>query len=1062
MKRHTVFTRAILSSFVFLLALSLVFPLNAQVKPLDRDHFLQTVLKNDPAQNARMQVEKLQKTKEAIQEKLEIAEATLRMERAIKEQIPAQEKIRLFILERKQIRARGMEPRAIETPRALAGRFSKGMQTGSISGKVLVNGSVSESEVEVLVFDEYGYPVGSARTYWLDGTYTVPNLPPGSYYVVTNSGYMDEFYNDVPLNDYKNWRNATLVQVADGQAVTGIDFDLQAGALIQGVIREELTGTPLAYNMINIYVYFANDSTEIAFSSTVFTSWDGSYKFYLPKMGQFVIYAESGYLQGEYYSESPDFAHATPITITSPSDTVSNVDFTLAPKSVQPPQPGAAGSVIAGFITAEDTGQPLGGVLVVAFDASDTSIAGFGITGLSGLFLKSSAAVVPDYFITGLDSGSYYVMAVDLIQGYSREFYRESATPDGAVPVTVAENDTVMNVNFTLGRGSGISGTIVNANGDPMEGTLVLAFKASFLNFDPFFWNVDFGFAKVDSTGSYVITGLTEGDYVLRTFSMDSTGMFWLDEWYENVYDLFDAPAATPVTVGASEIVQNVNFTLEPSSGILGKMLDADDNSPVKDVLWVLLFDAQTNKLRFTIFTYTNKTQGEYAVMKVAPGSYYLYALVDPENTNYYISQYYDGVRKRVNATAVDVGPSSMVMNINFTFAKGGVIQGFVYLDNQYSAGADTLYDFPVVAYDATTGEFMGATAVTFTGGYRIAGLPPGSYKIAAIPARPPFATTYFPSAPSFNDANTATVTLNSGDVQDADIQLTKATGVLQGTITDSLGNPLNGILVIVYDETGHAAGAAMSGFYGVSGIPSPNPGVYTVNNLHPGNYYVRTFALFGILAGLADMDETAMNPMQGGGLPDFRSIMESIQVYRDEWYDDVPVPLPKFNVEDLLHFFEKLRYEVFALMPFFQLPPSGATLVNVPDGGAATGIDFQLNEFSVESLPITEVEEEETVTPTGFGLLQSYPNPVSRTQIGQGVSISFQVPQPTQVQIAIYNLLGQKVVTLFQGVVESGIHHVVWNGLDERGQQVPAGIYFYALEANNGEKSMKKLVILR
>jgi hypothetical protein len=64
-------------------------------------------------------------------------------------------------------------------------------------------------------------------------------------------------------------------------------------------------------------------------------------------------------------------------------------------------------------------------------------------------------------------------------------------------------------------------------------------------------------------------------------------------------------------------------------------------------------------------------------------------------------------------------------------------------------------------------------------------------------------------------------------------------------------------------------------------------------------------------------------------------------------------------------------------------------------------------------------------------------------------------------VSLIIYNLAGQKVKTLIDGEMETGTHHVYWNGLDERGTQAPSGIYFARLALGNTFQT-RKLVVLR
>jgi hypothetical protein len=87
---------------------------------------------------------------------------------------------------------------------------------------------------------------------------------------------------------------------------------------------------------------------------------------------------------------------------------------------------------------------------------------------------------------------------------------------------------------------------------------------------------------------------------------------------------------------------------------------------------------------------------------------------------------------------------------------------------------------------------------------------------------------------------------------------------------------------------------------------------------------------------------------------------------------------------------------------------------------------------------------------PNRFGLKQNYPNPFNPT-----TEIAFTLDQTADVNLSIYNMLGQKVRTLTNGSKNAGTHTLQWNGLDEMGQNVSTGIYLYRL--TSGSKSITK-----
>ena len=93
---------------------------------------------------------------------------------------------------------------------------------------------------------------------------------------------------------------------------------------------------------------------------------------------------------------------------------------------------------------------------------------------------------------------------------------------------------------------------------------------------------------------------------------------------------------------------------------------------------------------------------------------------------------------------------------------------------------------------------------------------------------------------------------------------------------------------------------------------------------------------------------------------------------------------------------------------------------------------------------------------PNTFTLGQSFPNPFNpTTQIGYGL------PQDGQVNIAIYNLVGQKIRTLVSGVESAGYRYVTWNGRSDEGYAVPSGMYFYVMQAESF-RQVKKVMLLK
>jgi L-ascorbate metabolism protein UlaG (beta-lactamase superfamily) len=87
----------------------------------------------------------------------------------------------------------------------------------------------------------------------------------------------------------------------------------------------------------------------------------------------------------------------------------------------------------------------------------------------------------------------------------------------------------------------------------------------------------------------------------------------------------------------------------------------------------------------------------------------------------------------------------------------------------------------------------------------------------------------------------------------------------------------------------------------------------------------------------------------------------------------------------------------------------------------------------------------------TKFYLSQNYPNPFNPRTI-----INYELPMTNDVQLNIYNMLGQKVTVLVSGKQSAGRHQVEWNAED-----YPSGLYYYVLQAGRF-REVKQMVLLK
>ena len=121
---------------------------------------------------------------------------------------------------------------------------------------------------------------------------------------------------------------------------------------------------------------------------------------------------------------------------------------------------------------------------------------------------------------------------------------------------------------------------------------------------------------------------------------------------------------------------------------------------------------------------------------------------------------------------------------------------------------------------------------------------------------------------------------------------------------------------------------------------------------------------------------------------------------------------------------------------------------INITDENNITGkiyyrlkqIDFNgdfkySNEIMVEVLNLTD-----------YQLFQNYPNPFNPS-----TSIKYSIPAQSKIKISLYDIIGNEVSTLFEGIQESGVHNI-----NLTADNLPSGVYFVSMTAENFSKAIK------
>ena len=93
---------------------------------------------------------------------------------------------------------------------------------------------------------------------------------------------------------------------------------------------------------------------------------------------------------------------------------------------------------------------------------------------------------------------------------------------------------------------------------------------------------------------------------------------------------------------------------------------------------------------------------------------------------------------------------------------------------------------------------------------------------------------------------------------------------------------------------------------------------------------------------------------------------------------------------------------------------------------------------------------------PDQITLAQNYPNPFNPI-----TTFSYEIPKAEFVTIAVFDMRGSRVATLVNERQDPGIRSHRWNGTDDNGYGVAAGVYIYTIQAGNFQQS-KKMILLK
>ncbi len=308
----------------------------------------------------------------------------------------------------------------------LAGAVTDAASGGAVPGAV------------VLAYNASGFQITFAIA-GPDGRF-VMTVPPGSYrFVAVDPAY--KLAAGYP-NGASSFEGSPEFVLAGGQNRNDLNFRLEPGGRVTGTVIDAKTGAGL--RNITVAAYNGDGSLR----TFVNTDANGDFTLLLPP-GDFRIAAFDVALiyATQFYAQSKSFAGAVGVA-SSVGQIVTLQPFTLS-----------HGGHIAGTVTDPVTGARISGAVVSAYDTL-------------GLLIATTTTFSAGTYRLILPAGSYRLIAYDRQLRYAPAFAGGAPNFESISPVTIAA-DADATLNFTLRRGTVVSGSVTEESHEPIAGMQV-------------------------------------------------------------------------------------------------------------------------------------------------------------------------------------------------------------------------------------------------------------------------------------------------------------------------------------------------------------------------------------------------------------------------------------------------------------------------------------------------------------------------------------------------------------------------------------------------------------
>ena len=794
---------------------------------------------------------------------------------------------------------------------------------------------------------------------------------------------------------------------------------------ITGIVRDEDSGSPLIGARVEAYRIGKHYWSRVARTDSL-----GNYELNNLLPGYYIIFAKKNDYISEFYKDVRYLREAKPVQVGS-ADTVSAIDFNLN-----------HGSVLKGTVWTEGDSTALRGANVKATLVVNPLIRYHCVSDDTGTFR-----------MIGIPTGTY-ILSVDK-EGFEKEYFDNTSDPKNATSISVTEPDSVENINFTLETKSAITGQVLSATtSEPLAMATVFAVHLTSNRFAGHWAR----HTKTDRNGNFVLS-VPAGNYIVGAVA-EGFGV----KYFDNVAHMNEA---TPVKVEDGLHTTGIDFSLDPLASISGVVTSASAGAPIAHATVEAFPETWIGKKPYRVRT---GEDGTFTIPNVRPGIYVIKA-----KAKGYLPEYYQEASRLKDATLVKIDLNQSVTGIDFTLGKSAIIAGKV---TDSASGNPILHG--VVLAKKLNSAFSLMSMTKEDGTFSIENLQPGKYIVSAI-ARG-YHREFYQESASRDSADVLEIA-DSDSLGNIDFTLDHlpVQGGISGLVfSDADSLPIGGAWVMAFPKNaGHP-------FLTVTG----SDGAYAFTDLHSGQYFVMAWAR-GFVGEFYDdvrnwkkatiVSVTSPNvttdidfglaPVTEGtytiaGKIENRSgkrPLDHVFVYARGQMGMTGFAVTDENGLYAIMNLPAGHYRIFGIRPGYWQSANGDTSTSDSlDATVGSGESYDNANISMSEISVTGVQNSGNgPLPSSYALNQNYPNPFNPE-----TTISYAIPQAGLVSVNVYDLLGQKIVTLENSRQAAGVYTLRWNGRDAFGAQVSSGIYFVKIQVKNSRgvvfRSVKKMTLMK